>query len=200
MSAGAISHTASTRKGFDKRQLIIDAAATLLREGGPEAVSHRSVARLAGCSLSATTYYFDGLEDLLHQAGLANMSRWSERAERAAFRARKLKSYASVKERIDLILSATLPDDENLKGHYEQLVSAGGAALVASAYQFGRVRLNIAVTTVLSAVGVDLPAEVVIALVDGAAVSALSEGRDVRLTAFELLDSALHKYWKIDIV
>ncbi len=58
MSAGAISHTASTRKGFDKRQLIIDAAATLLREGGPEAVSHRSVARLAGCSLSATTYYF----------------------------------------------------------------------------------------------------------------------------------------------
>ena len=46
MSAGAISHTASTRKGFDKRQLIIDAAATLLREGGPEAVSHRSVLRI----------------------------------------------------------------------------------------------------------------------------------------------------------
>lgn len=200
MSAGAVTHTASTRKGFDKRQLIIEAAATLLREGGPEAVSHRSVARLAGCSLSATTYYFDGLEDLLHQAGLANMGRWSERAERAAFRARKLKSDASVKERIDLILSATLPDDESLKGHYEQLISAGNAALVASAYQFGRVRLNIAVTTVLSEVGLDLPAEVVIALVDGAAVSALSEGRDVRETALALLESALHKYWKTGIV
>ena len=55
-------------------------------------------------------------------------------------------------------------------------------------------------TTVLSAVGVDLPAEVVIALVDGAAVSALSEGRDVHITAFELLDSALHKYWKVGMV
>ena len=136
MSSLAMAHTASTRKGFDKRQMIIEAAATLLREGGPEAVSHRSVAKLAGCSLSATTYYFDGLEDLLHQAGLANMSRWSERAERAAFRARKLKPSASVAERIDLILAATLPDDENIKGHYEQLVSAGSAALVASAYQF----------------------------------------------------------------
>ena len=148
----------------------------------------------------ATTYYFDGLEDLLHQAGLANMSRWSERAERAAFRARKLKPSASVAERIDLILAATLPDDENIKGHYEQLVSAGSAALVASAYQFGRVRLNIAVTTVLSEVGVDLPAEVVIALGDGAAVSALSEGRDVRETAIALLESALYKYWKPGIL
>lgn len=200
MSSLAMAHTASTRKGFDKRQMIIEAAATLLREGGPEAVSHRSVAKLAGCSLSATTYYFDGLEDLLHQAGLANMSRWSERAERAAFRARKLKPSASVAERIDLILAATLPDDENIKGHYEQLVSAGSAALVASAYQFGRVRLNIAVTTVLSEVGVDLPAEVVIALVDGAAVSALSEGRDVHETAIALLESALYKYWKPGIL
>ena len=197
MSSLAMAHTASTQKGFDKRQMIIEAAATLLREGGPEAVSHRSVAKFAGCSLSATTYYFDGLEDLLHQAGLANMSRWSERAERAAFRARKLKPSA---ERIDLILAATLPDDENIKGHYEQLVSAGSAALVASAYQFGRVRLNIAVTTVLSEVGVDLPAEVVIALVDGAAVSALSEGRDVRETAIALLESALYKYWKPGIL
>ena len=199
MSSLAMAHTASTRKGFDKRQMIIEAAATLLREGGPEAVSHRSVAKLAGCSLSATTYYFDGLEDLLHQAGLANMSRWSERAERAAFRARKLKPSASVAERIDLILAATLPD-ENIKGHYEQLVSAGSAALVASAYQFGRVRLNIAVTTVLSEVGVDLPAEVVIAVVDGAAVSALSEGRDVHETAIALLESALYKYWKPGIL
>ena len=72
--------------------------------------------------------------------------------------------------------------------------------MVASAYQFGRVRLNIAVTTVLSEVGVELPAEVVIALVDGAAVSALSEGRDVRETAIALLESALYKYWKPGIL
>lgn len=55
-----------TQRGEDRRQAIIDAAAAIIRESGPSAISHRSVAKRAGCSLSATTYFFDGLEDLLH--------------------------------------------------------------------------------------------------------------------------------------
>ena len=75
-----------TPRGEDRRQAIIDAAAAIIRESGPSGVSHRSVAKRAGCSLSATTYYFDGLEDLLHQAGLVNIGLWASRAERVADR------------------------------------------------------------------------------------------------------------------
>ena len=64
----ASSGGAATLKGEARRRQIVEAAAALVREGGPSSVSHRAVARRAGCSLSATTYYFEGLEDLLHQA------------------------------------------------------------------------------------------------------------------------------------
>ena len=47
-------------------------------------MSHRAVARRAGCSLSATTYYFKGLDDLLYQAGLINIAIWASRAEHVA--------------------------------------------------------------------------------------------------------------------
>ena len=56
---------ATTVKGEARRQAIIEAAAALIRESGPSAVSHRAVAQRARCSLSATTYYFNGLDDLL---------------------------------------------------------------------------------------------------------------------------------------
>lgn len=91
-----------------------------------------------------------------------------------------------------LILRATLPSDEEMLGHYLQLVAAGQSAPVRTSYRTGRDRLNAAVTRVLRQVGVAHSAELVIAVVDGACVSALSEGRDVRATAAarlrELLD------------
>ena len=71
--AGSRTESRVTPRGEDRRQTIIEAAAAIIRESGPSAISHRSVAKRAGCSLSATTYYFDGLEDLLHQAGLVNI-------------------------------------------------------------------------------------------------------------------------------
>ena len=91
-------------------------------------------------------------------------------------------------ERVEAILSATLPSGQALIGHYAQLISAGDFAPVASAYRTGRSRLNAAVARVLAHLRIDLTADLVIAVVDGAAVSALSEGRDVKATARELLE------------
>ena len=96
-------------------------------------------------------------------------------------------------ERVEAILSATLPSDQALIGHYAQLISAGDFAPVARAYRTGRSRLNAAVARVLAHLRIDLTADLAIAVVDGAAVSALSEGRDVKATARELLESVCRR-------
>lgn len=172
-----------TSRGSGRRQGIIEAAAAIIREAGPGAVSHRSVAKRAECSLSATTYYFSGLDDLLHQAGLLNIGLWASRAERVADHVETLTALPPLPERVGFLLQATLPAQGPYMGHYLQLIAAGTSAPVEQAYREGRQRLNTAVSRVLRHLGSPLEPEMVIAVVDGAAVTALSEGRDVRITA-----------------
>ena len=176
-----------TPRGEDRRQAIIDAAAAIIRESGPSAISHRSVAKRAGCSLSATTYYFDGLEDLLHQAGLVNIGMWASRAEQVADRVEAFKGVPSLSQRVRFILQATLPAHGSYFGHYLQLISASQASPVKQAYRQGRQRLNVALRRVLRQLDSPLEPEMVIAVVDGAAVTALSEGWNVKSTAAGLL-------------
>ncbi|MDO4244148.1 MAG: TetR family transcriptional regulator [Actinomyces sp.] len=182
---------ATTSRGLGRRQEIIEAAAAIIRESGPGAVSHRAVARRAGCSLSATTYYFDGLDDLLYQAGQVNIGLWASRAEAVADLVESLHELPDLHGRIELLLQATLPAEGPYRGHYVQLISAGAAVAVGQAYRHGRQRLNAAVARVLQHLGSTLRPEIVIAIVDGAAVSALSEGRDVRATAADLLGTVV---------
>ncbi len=176
-----------TSKGQRRRQEIVEGAAAILREQGPAGVSHRAVAQRVGCSLSATTYYFSGLDDLLGEAGRVNISRWASRAERVAESVESQTPPGDPEGVIDVILAATLPSDEEMLGHYLQLVAAGASEPVRRAYRTGRDRLNLAVNRVLDRLHVEHPAELVIAVVDGASVSALSEGLDVRLTARQRL-------------
>ena len=188
-STPAVSRAESrvTPRGEDRRQAIIDAAAAIIRESGPSAISHRSVAKRAGCSLSATTYYFDGLEDLLHQAGLVNIGMWASRAEQVADRVEAFKGVPSLSQRVRFILQATLPAHGSYFGHYLQLISASQASPVKQAYRQGRQRLNVALRRVLRQLDSPLEPEMVIAVVDGAAVTALSEGWNVKSTAAGLL-------------
>lgn len=180
-----------TTKGQRRRQEIVEGAAAILREQGPKGVSHRSVAQRVGCSLSATTYYFSGLDDLLSEAGRVNIARWASRAERVADTAEQEPVPVSGTHAIETILAATLPTDEEMLGHYLQLVAAGESPPVSQAYRTGRDRLNAAVTRVLQRLDVRWSAELIIAVVDGACVSALSEGRDVRQTARQRLEALL---------
>ncbi len=179
--------TPATGKGQRRRQEIVEGAAELLRELGPLGVTHRAVAQRVGCSLSATTYYFSGLDDLLEAAGRVNIARWAGRAEQVAESVEARPVPATTSEAVELILAATLPTDEALLGHYLQLVAAAASPPVVHAYRTGRDRLNAAVGRVLARVGSPWSADVVIAVVDGAAVSALSEGRDLREIASDLL-------------
>jgi DNA-binding transcriptional regulator YbjK len=178
-------------RGGQRRAEIVEVAAAILREDGPVGVSHRTVARRVGCSLSLTTYYFENLDELLGEAGRVNIGLWASRAEAVA---EAVEADAVPTDRgavIALILRACLPEGDELLGHYLQLIAAGGAAPVTSAYRTGRDRLNGAVARVLRRLQIEQPPELVIAVVDGAAVTALSEGRDVRATAERLLQHVL---------
>lgn len=181
----------ATSKGQRRRQEIVEGAAAILREQGPQGVSHRTVAQRVGCSLSATTYYFAGLDDLLSEAGRVNIARWASRAERVAEDVERDPPPIDLDGRLDVILAATLPADEEMLGHYLQLVAAGESPPVRRAYRTGRDRLNAAINRVLERLSVPWDAELVIAVVDGACVSALSEGRDVRATARQRLVTLL---------
>ncbi len=180
-----------TAKGQRRRQELIEAAAEILRHSGPGSVSMRNVARRVGASLSATTYYFDNADQLLEEAGRVNVAHWAERAEKIAEQAESGAPPQGHDAAIDLVLSATLPKDSPLLGHYSQLIAAGVSVPVTRAYHTGRGRLNMAVGRVLRIAGIESPAELVIAIVDGAAVTALSEGRDVHATARGYLEQLL---------
>lgn len=55
-------------RGAERRRQVLEAALRLLAREGPRAVTHRAVAREAGTSLRATTYYFASREALLTEA------------------------------------------------------------------------------------------------------------------------------------
>ena len=163
-------------------------------------------------SLSATTYYFSGLDDLLGAAGSYLVARWAEQAERVRDEVRESLGLretavpAGVKRSgrgeeepvagkpeptpelaVSAVLAALLPPEGQVRGHYQQLLAAGATPAVARAYHAGRTRLDAAIGDILAATDSRCPAALAVAVVDGAVVSALSEGRDVRKTAADLL-------------
>ena len=68
-------------RGERTRRRVLEAALRLLAEGGPAAVTHRTVAAAAGVSLGATTYYFGSKRDLLAEVHRLHLARVRERAE-----------------------------------------------------------------------------------------------------------------------
>lgn len=175
--------TPSLTKGEQRQQDLVLAAAEILRDEGPGAVSHRKVAARASASLSATTYYFTGLDDLLGQAAALNFRRWIGRAERVAAEFEKREPPTSMGDAVEVVLKACLPSDAPLENHYLQLAAAAEYPAVRSVYDKNRPALDAAIESVLAWLGSRLSGRLVLAIVDGAAVEALSEGRDIRQTA-----------------
>ncbi|AKE40348.1 transcriptional regulator BetI [Corynebacterium kutscheri] len=179
-------------RGRRKRQKIIEATALLLRESGPGSVTHRSVASRAGVSLSATTYYFSGLDELLEEAARLNIQSWVQRVRHTWNGIVEKEPPENEREAAEILIRACLPKDIPLDNHYRQLIAVGTSNVVKKAYRAGRIELDAALEKVIEHIGVDIPAQVVIGIVDGAAVAAISEGRDIRETAMNLLIQVLN--------
>lgn len=187
MAAGRAGGTA---KGERRRAELARAAADLVREEGPAALSHRAVAARAGLSLSATTYYYAGLDELATAAGAALVDDWVAHAEGVLHRAR---GAAVTADPAAVLVEAVLPpgDGAAVRAHYEQLLAAGRVPALATALGDGRARLDAVLTTLLGQLRLPVPAAVAIGVVDGAVVAAVSEGRDVRRSARDLLLAVL---------
>ncbi|HIY82717.1 TetR/AcrR family transcriptional regulator [Rubneribacter sp.] len=189
--------TPKSLKAQITRTSLVLAAAALLREQGPKAVTYRKVAKWAGAASSSVGYYFDSVTQLLHEAGRYNIQLWAERAEKAASAAEGMEPEECRKQVVALLISACLPDESVVpSAHYAQLIAAAESDVVTEAYQKGRVALDAAVERILSRAGIAMPARMVGVVVDGAAVAAISEGYNVHDFASSLLGDALEVYAK----
>lgn len=193
------SPTPKSLKAQITRTSLVLAAAALLREEGPKAVTYRKVAKWAGAASSSVGYYFDSVTELLHEAGMHNIKLWGQRAERVADLCEKLEPEECRARLIEMLIRACLPDDSVIPAaHYAQLIGAADSEVVTEAYRKGRVFLDAAIERILTRAGVPLTPRMVVAVVDGAAVASLSEGYDVREMAGKLLQELVDAYRAAD--
>ncbi|EGR96964.1 TetR/AcrR family transcriptional regulator [Cutibacterium namnetense] len=176
-----------TAKGHHRRQKLIQSAASLLSSGGPRAVTMRAAARLADLSPSSTVYYFDDREELLAEAAKLNIRAWAHIAEAIADEAENHHPETGTDEVIEYLIRAMISRPAPLLGHYLELISAGDNETISTAYRAGRGRLDNAISRILAVAKIPYPAELVIAVIDGGIVTALSEGRDPHATVETLL-------------
>lgn len=178
---------------------MVRAAADIMLTEGPQGVTHRRVAAEADVPLAATTYYFDGITDLIAAAGALLAQGWGEHVASQVVTARlvaangELEGPDGARRRAEILADAILPsgDITAVRGFYEHLVSAGRAPALAQAYADGRVNLDVALAELFDVLGLQDRSQVLVAVVDGAAVSALSEGRDPRELAITLIGQVL---------
>lgn len=162
-----------------RRAAIVRAAAELATEKGFAAVSHRGVAERAGVPLGSTTYYFSCLDDLLGEAAGASLESWiAHGGEVIATAGPGPYDPAAA---ADLIVRALLPgtDHATVLSYYEQLLGSARQPAVADVLRTGRSGFEGMITEALDTTGFAgrVSAGLVLGVVDGAALSALAEGR-----------------------
>lgn len=186
------SKTPKSVKAQITRASLVVAAAAILRSQGPGAVTYRRVAEWAGASSSSVGYYFDSISELLYEAAQHNMTLWGQRAEKAAADAESMTREECRKRCVELFLKASLPEGLIVPAaHYAQLIAAAESDLVTNAYQEGRKRLDAALRRIIQHADLGIEPPLVTAVVDGAAVKAISEGYDVTDVAERLLRSLM---------
>ena len=124
-----------TVKGAERRAALVAAGGALFLESGTEGFTHRAVARRAAVPLSATTYYFDSLQDLLVESVIGLCEGWVDALVVAlAVVPRRLSRAALARTAVGLTLvgpGATEDDEDELAGErravafYQRSVEAG---------------------------------------------------------------------------
>jgi len=186
----------STPKGQARRQAIVAAAARLLVERGPEAIGHRPVAVSAGIGLGTATYHFPAIEDLRIAAvdalADAEVARLGDARRRIPLTRRNGRDLAAMA--VALLLPETA---DGLRAWCERDVRAARDPALAPAARRVRTASRALISDVLGRSGraTAPPAEVVLAIVDGAVLGALADGADgerARARAAAALAFVLH--------
>jgi AcrR family transcriptional regulator len=164
------------QRAADRRDALLTAAVAVVSANGPGAFSARAVAAQAELPLAAVSYYFPRLDDLLAEAIVVVLRGW---VDHGASVARDAEGHG-VGTAAAAITAALLPPDGPgaVRHRYDHLLAAAGNPVSAAAMAELRPTLQHLVGEILAATGVRsrLSTDAIIALVDGAAVGAVSEG------------------------
>lgn len=183
-----------TAKGAERRAALVAAGGALFLEAGTEGFTHRAVAQRAGVPLSATTYYFDSLEDLLVDSVIGLCVGWAD-ALAVALEAvpQRLSRTALARALVGLTLVGPGPSEgdpdvregageRRAVAFYQRSVEAGRHPGLRPAMR----QLNAAFEDVVAdllrrgSLHGALSPRLLLAVLDGAMIRALSEGEDPR--------------------
>ena len=166
-------------RGEQRRDALLAAAVEVLEVGGPAAFSARSVAGQAGLPLAAVSYYFPTLDDLLGAAIAVVVRGWVDHGEAVVGELEKTAERHGTARAATAIGAALLPSGgaPQLRRRYEQLLAAASYPVAAAAMADLRPRLRVLVERILLSTGATsvIGADGLIALLDGAAIGAVSE-------------------------
>jgi len=119
--------TSPRPRGAARREALLEAVLTIVAEVGPDAVTHRRVAEVAGLPLASTTYWFESKDHLLTAA-----------LELAAERdTTRLLHYASAAGRedidpIDAVIGAITECDDPARANHGSLIATFALLLEAA--------------------------------------------------------------------
>jgi DNA-binding transcriptional regulator YbjK len=167
-----------TARGERRRQVLVRAAADLLLDEGLASLSHRAVAARAGLPLAATTYYFDSVEDLRDEALQAVAQGWLERAGAVVDALPTRIGPVQAARAVAGVVGTDAPSRQLLL-RYERSLDAGRHERLRPLVVVSNARLCALVREVLLRAGLPAgqgEARLVLAVADGAAVTALAEG------------------------
>lgn len=182
-------------QGQITRMGLVLSAAAILQEEGPDKVTYRKVASRTGVAPSTVSYYFSSPDDLLYEAAVHNRQVWMDAALEAVDRSRRLTPEECREQIVDLLVAACLPDDDASPWLlYTQLISSHENEALTNAYRKGRHILDPSISAILKHANMAVSPQLIVAVVDGAAVSAISEKLSARETATALLQEALAPY------
>lgn len=156
---------------------MIDGARQLLATTGPTAISARAVAAAAGVPLSAVSYYFESLDEIVALAATDLVAEWLQHGRDVTDALSTIQTPDPAATLVDALLPPG--DDEAIRTRYEHLVAAGRVPAVAQALAGLRPQLLELIDEIRNTLGMGtgLSATTVLSAVDGAAVGAISEGR-----------------------
>ena len=165
---------ATTPRGEARRLALVDAAAGLLLANGVTAVAHRAAAAAAGVPLGSTTYYFRDRDDLVaaavHRAGELEAARARAALDRPRPAGRG--TTATARRLIDVVVGLDRCDDPARVGAiYERIVEAARVPAARAAARTWNDAIRAVVADLVADEGLGVPADVVLALVDGSVVA-----------------------------